>query len=192
MWSAASASPRAGMPAAPSGLGDVQVPEASMTAVAMISCSVAVLDVADDERGSPRSVLSRRLRPRRVMAVTVAPSRRWGSMARVRGERFDVALDQFGAGRVVGRGRLLPAGSRRRAAASGSMSRPHGEKSRTWPHSRIEAPTRSPASRTVNGMPRRARWAAAVRPTGPAPITTVWLAVVVEHRSSWNIDHRRS
>src|SRR6266542_3335542 len=47
----------------------------------------------------------------------------------------------------------------------------HGEKIRTWPHSRTAAPTDGPASRMSGVAPRLTRCAAAASPTGPAPIT---------------------
>src|SRR5688572_15448544 len=47
----------------------------------------------------------------------------------------------------------------------------HGENTRTCPHSRTLAPTAPPASKTSGSIPREASWAAAARPTGPAPMT---------------------
>ncbi|GAA2904994.1 hypothetical protein GCM10010517_71110 [Streptosporangium fragile] len=47
----------------------------------------------------------------------------------------------------------------------------HGLKTRTCPHWATEAATCSPASGTRKSRPRAARWAAAARPTGPAPIS---------------------
>ena len=51
------------------------------------------------------------------------------------------------------------------------MLNSHGENTRTWPHSRMLAPTASPASKTSGSRPRASSCAAAARPTGPAPIT---------------------
>src|SRR5829696_6566586 len=51
------------------------------------------------------------------------------------------------------------------------MLNSQGENTRTWPHSRMLAPTVAPASNTSGRMPRSIRWAAAASPTGPAPIT---------------------
>src|SRR4051794_8120930 len=73
-------------------------------------------------------------------------------------------------GSLSSSGRIQPVAARSRAAA-GSMVNRHGENSRTCPHSRTAAAGRSPASRTVPGRLRSARWAAAARPTGPAPMT---------------------
>src|SRR5712691_5690188 len=56
----------------------------------------------------------------------------------------------------------------------------HGEKKRTWPHFRIEAPTAGPASSTSGVSPRASRCTAAARPTGPAPITATGKFVVFE------------
>ena len=53
----------------------------------------------------------------------------------------------------------------------------HGENSRVWPQSRMDAATRSPASMTTKSLPRSARFAAAASPTGPAPMMTTGNAV---------------
>src|SRR5213075_977478 len=45
----------------------------------------------------------------------------------------------------------------------------HGENSCTWPHWRTEWPTLWPDSSTIGRSPRSSTWAAAARPTGPAP-----------------------
>jgi ArsR family transcriptional regulator len=55
-----------------------------------------------------------------------------------------------------------------RSAATGSTSNAHGEKTRTWPHSRMLAPTAAPRSKTIGCRPRPIRCAAAASPTGPA------------------------
>src|SRR4051794_15567616 len=52
------------------------------------------------------------------------------------------------------------------------------------------AATSSPSSNTTNGMPRSWRWAAAARPTGPAPITATgrlvgFIGVVSSNWGSW-------
>src|SRR4051794_11518653 len=41
---------------------------------------------------------------------------------------------------------------------------------RTWPQACTAAPMPGPASRTRGSSPRASRWAAAARPTGPAPM----------------------
>src|SRR5215212_6855674 len=51
------------------------------------------------------------------------------------------------------------------------MLNSHGENTRTWPHSRMLAPTVEPLSNTSGRMSRSVRCAAAASPTGPAPIT---------------------
>src|SRR5215207_3427992 len=65
--------------------------------------------------------------------------------------------------------------------AAASVLYRQGLNSRTCPHAETEEPAAGPPSSTLNGRPRSARWAAAARPTGPAPITATGRAV----RSGW-------
>src|SRR6266487_4041930 len=74
---------------------------------------------------------------------------------------------------------VQPVGSSKATEAASTVYF-HGEKNRTWPHWRIEAPTARPASSTSGVSPRASRCAAAARPTGPAPITATGKPVVFE------------
>ena len=60
----------------------------------------------------------------------------------------------------------------------------HGENSRTCPQSRTAAPADSPASRTRVLSPRASAWAAAARPTGPAPTMTRGMLMPRLYRST--------
>src|SRR5882757_3078231 len=62
--------------------------------------------------------------------------------------------------------------------AARSILYSHGENSWTWPHWRTEWPTLWPASSTIGRNPRSSTWAAAARPTGPAPIIATDFASV--------------
>src|SRR5438270_9351840 len=73
-------------------------------------------------------------------------------------------------GAPSGSGSVQPVGSSNATEAASTVYF-HGEKKRTWLHWRIEALTASPASSTSGVSPRASRWAAAARPTGPAPMT---------------------
>jgi hypothetical protein len=73
-------------------------------------------------------------------------------------------------GALSGYGIVQPVGSSSATEAESTVYF-HGEKKRTWLHWRMNAPTASPASRTMGVSPRASRWAAAARPTGPAPMT---------------------
>ena len=80
--------------------------------------------------------------------------------------------------------------SRSSSAATGSTLYSHGENTRTWPHSRMLAPTASPASNTSGSIPRDARWAAAASPTGPAPMTATTCGFSIMSESSRESRHR--
>src|SRR6266851_9963596 len=82
-------------------------------------------------------------------------------------------------GAFSGSGRFQPVASSNAIEAASTVYF-HGEKKRTWPHFRIEAPTAGPASSTSGVSPRASRCAAAARPTGPAPITATGKFVVFE------------
>src|SRR5438105_9005575 len=73
-------------------------------------------------------------------------------------------------GALSGSGIVQPVGSSS-ATDTESTVYFHGEKNLTWRHWRIEAPTLLPASSTRGVSPRASRWAAAAKPTGPAPMT---------------------
>ena len=70
-------------------------------------------------------------------------------------------------------------------AAAGSMSSAQREKSRTWPQPRTAAAACGPRSTTSGSRPRSSRWAAAARPIGPAPTTSVGNEVVSVSFSVW-------
>src|SRR5712692_84703 len=82
-------------------------------------------------------------------------------------------------GAPSGSGSTQPVGSSKATDAASTVYF-QGEKKRTWPHFRIEAPTAGPASSTSGVSPRVSRCAAAARPTGPAPITATGKPVVFE------------
>src|SRR6266545_7527355 len=48
-----------------------------------------------------------------------------------------------------------------------------GENSWMWPQAIILWPTRGPVSNITKGILRSTRWAAAARPTGPAPMIAI-------------------
>src|SRR5713226_3452774 len=82
-------------------------------------------------------------------------------------------------GAPSGSSSVQPVGSSKAAEAASTVYF-QGEKKRTWPHWRIEAPTAGPASSTSGVSPRASRCAAAARPTGPAPITATGKPAVFE------------
>ncbi|MFK4544329.1 hypothetical protein RKD29_003925 [Streptomyces tendae] len=74
MRSEADLSPRAGIPFAPIGLGTDQVPEASMTARAVMRSSApSAVSTCTVNGCSPRPESTIRSRPARATPVTVAP-----------------------------------------------------------------------------------------------------------------------
>src|SRR6266566_8999382 len=82
-------------------------------------------------------------------------------------------------GAPSGSSSVQPVGSSKATDAASTVYF-HGEKKRTWPHFRIEAPTAGPASRTSGVSPRASRCAAAASPTGPAPMTATGRPVVFD------------
>ena len=178
----------AGRPLAPAGLGENQVPEASITASARSnSGSLAVL-VADLE--------GRRLAARRSSPCRSRRGRRWSTRAagadvvlerRARRQRLEILRHQLAAGRIVVGIGAVPAGRRSRRSAALSMLYP---RARTCAHGPIGAPHGrpvGPASSTT--APCRARAHARRRrgPTGPAPMmATVFVELALHVIASFS------
>ena len=98
------------------------------------------------------------------------PRRRCGAIAGQRGERLEVAAHELAAGREPLRRRACPAGRSSKATEAGSTAVAPGREERTCPHRRMLAPTDGPPPARAASR-RASRWAAAARPTGPAPMT---------------------
>ena len=164
----ARARPRPGRPPAPSGFGRVHVPEASITARASSAArrrrasttterrvgAAGVLDLVDAGRVTPTT----RARAQAPAIPGARPAAR-GSARRAR--------RRSGGRRPAAPASPWPRGARRRRVG---VEPPGREQADVAPLADA-APTASPASRTSGSRPRASRWAAAARPTGPAPMT---------------------
>ena len=110
--------------------------------------------------------LSKSLRP---TEATRALNRMCGATADDR-QRRDEVIDQIVAGRQRSKSGAPSSRLEQFARRAVQLYR-HGENIVTWPHCRIVAPASRAGFENDEGLLVAERWAAAARPTGPAPIT---------------------
>ena len=164
-------SPMAGRPLAPAGIGRMPGAGSVDHGVGLHDLGALPVLIPDLER---RGLASLGLELVEAGAADVGDAARRmdvigeGGLGR---ERFKIALDQFGAGRILLWVRRIP--SRRRRAGALPRGRYCIPTARTAGRGPIGAPNArcsSPASSTIGRRPRSSTWAAAASPTGPAPM----------------------